>query len=58
MSKEKVIETIAKAGKPLKGGEIAELSGLEKKAVDKIIKQLKTENKIFSPKNCFYDIKK
>lgn len=58
MSKEKVIETIAKAGKPLKGGEISELSGIDKKVVDKLIKELKKEEKIFSPKNCFYDVKK
>lgn len=57
MSKEKVIETIQKAGKPLKGGEIAELSGIDKKQVDKFIKELKTEEIIFSPKRCFYDVK-
>jgi predicted transcriptional regulator len=58
MSKEKVIETIKKAGKPLKGGEISELSGIDKKIVDKLIKELKTDEKIFSPKRCFYDVKK
>ena len=54
---QKVISTIKKAKKPLKGGEIAELSGLDKKEVDKAIKELKVEDKIFSPKRCFYDIK-
>jgi len=58
MSKEKVIETIEKAGKPLKGGEISELTGIDKKVVDKLIKELKKEEKIFSPKNCYYDVKK
>lgn len=58
MSKEKVIETIQKAGKPLKGGEIAELSGIDKKQVDKFIKELKTDEQIFSPKRCYYDVKK
>jgi len=58
MNKEKVIEIIEKAGKPLKGGEISELTGIDKKVVDKLIKELKKEEKIFSPKNCYYDVKK
>jgi len=55
--KEIVLETLKKSDTPLKGGEIAEKSGLEKKVVDKAIKQLKTEEKIFSPKRCYYDAK-
>jgi len=55
--KDKVIETLSKAGKPLRPGEIAELGGLDKKDVDKAIKELKVEDKIFSPKRCFYDVK-
>ena len=57
-AQEKVLETLASSEKPLKGGEIAELSGLEKKDVDKAIKVLKADEKIFSPKRCFYDVKK
>jgi len=52
-----VVQTIKDAGKPLKGGEIVEMSGLDKKDVDKAIKKLKDEEKIFSPKRCFYDVK-
>jgi predicted transcriptional regulator len=54
----KVIETINKAGKALRPGDIADLSGLNKQEVEKAIKKLKAENKIFSPVRCFYDIKK
>lgn len=54
--KEKVLEVLATAGEPLKGGQIVELSGIEKKEVDKAIKALKTEGKIDSPKRCFYGI--
>ncbi len=58
MSTEKiVIETLAKAGKPLKAGEIAEITGIDKKDVSKAIKILKTDEKIFSPKNCFYSVR-
>ena len=44
--KQTVLDTLKKSDTPLKGGEIAELSGLEKKAVDKAIKQLKAEDLI------------
>ena len=57
-NKEKVIKAYADAGEPLKAGQIAELSGVDKKEVDKIIKVLKTEKTIYSPKRCFYQIKK
>ena len=53
-----IIETLKKAGKALKSGEIAEMSGLDKKDVDKAIKILKAEKKIYTPKRCFYDVQK
>jgi len=53
--KEIVLKTLQDSDQPLKGGEIAEKSGVDKKEVDKAIKQLKDEEKIFSPKRCFYD---
>ncbi len=53
-----IIETLKEAGKALKAGEIAELSGIDKKDVDKVIKVLKSENKLYCPKRCFYDIQK
>jgi len=57
-NKEKVLKTLSEAEKPLKSGEISELSGIDKKEIDKAIKALKTEEKIYSPKRCFYDINK
>jgi DNA-binding transcriptional regulator GbsR (MarR family) len=57
MSVEKVLETLNAAGKPLKAGEIAEASGLDKKEVDKAMKVLKKEEKIVSPKRCFWEPK-
>lgn len=56
-SKDKVLDTLRKSDQPLKGGEIAERSGLDKKEVDKAIKVLKTEGVIDSPKRCFYTAK-
>ncbi len=54
---EKVLELLTKSESPLKAGEIAELAGLDRKDVDKAIKLLKKEEKIFSPKNCYYQAK-
>jgi len=51
---ELVLKAMNEAGKPLKAGEIAEITGLDKKDVEKAIKKLKAENKINSPKNCYY----
>jgi chromosome segregation and condensation protein ScpB len=53
-----VMQTLTVAGKPLKSGEIALAAGIDKAEVDKAIKQLKKEEKIYSPKNCFFDVKK
>lgn len=57
MSKKKVLAVMKSAGKPLKAGEIAELAGLEKKEVDKAMKQLKDNGDIISPKVCFWQPK-
>ena len=40
-TKEKVLATMKEAGMPLNAGKIAELSGLDRKEVDKAMKQLK-----------------
>lgn len=58
MSAEKVLEVMAAAGKPLKAGEIAERSGLDKKVVDKAMNELKKAGKIVSPVRCAWEVKK
>ncbi|MGC8802716.1 MAG: MarR family transcriptional regulator [Bacteroidales bacterium] len=57
MSKEIVLTVLKNSGKPMKTAEIAAAAGLDKKEVEKAIKALKSEEKIFSPKNCFYQAK-
>ena len=54
---QKVLDTLKSAGKALKAGEIAELAGLDKKEVDKAMKELKKEEKIISPKVCYWQAK-
>jgi len=57
MSTEKVLAAMQVAGKPMKAGEIAEASGLDKNEVEKAMKRLKAEEKIVSPKRCFWEPK-
>ena len=52
-----IISTLKKAGKPMKAGEIAEMAGIDKAEVDKALKKLKKEEKVESPKVCYYQPK-
>ena len=56
-NRESVLEAFKDSDKPLRPGEIAEKMGIESKEVSKIIKELREEGKIFSPKRCYYDLK-
>ncbi|MBN2415312.1 winged helix-turn-helix transcriptional regulator [bacterium] len=56
-SREKILATMRKAGKPLKAGEIAELSGLDTSAVNAAMTILKKEEMIISPKRCYWQPK-
>jgi predicted Zn-ribbon and HTH transcriptional regulator len=53
-TKETVLKVLKDSPEPLKAGDIAQKAGLDKKEVDKAIKALKKEEKIVSPKRCFY----
>ncbi|WNY25224.1 helix-turn-helix domain-containing protein [Methanolapillus millepedarum] len=41
-------------GKPVKPGELAEISGKDNKEVSKIIDSLKKQGLVCSPKRCYY----
>jgi len=49
-----VLDAITAAGKPLRAGDVAKLTGLDKDEVAAIFKTLKKEGKLVSPKACFY----
>ena len=51
-TKEKVLATMKEAGTPLNAGKIAELSGIDRKEVDRVMKLLKEEGAIVSPVRC------
>lgn len=50
--KNTVLEVMRKAGEPVNAGKIAELTGLDRKAVDKAMAELKKEGAIVSPVRC------
>ena len=54
-TKDTVLETMKQAGMPLNAGKIAELSGLDRKEVDKAMKELKAEGAIVSPVRCKWE---
>ena len=53
----KVLAAMKKAGTPLNAGKVAELSGLDRKEVDKAMTALKAAGKIVSPKRCYWEPK-
>lgn len=48
---DKILKTLSS---PMKAGEIAEATGIDKKDVDAILKKLIKEGKVHSPKRCYY----
>lgn len=53
-NKELVFKTLKESDIALRAGEIANKSEIDKKEVDKVMKQLKDEGRIVSPKRCFW----
>lgn len=51
-SQDRVLEAMKKAGTPLSAGQLADLTGLDKKEVEKAMKGLKAAEKIESPIRC------
>lgn len=54
---ERVIELIAKS-EPMRPSEIAKTLNIHKKDLDKVLRQLKHDSKIISPKRGIYSIEK
>lgn len=54
--KEKVIEAFKNSEEPLNAKEVSEISGVDKKEVDKIMKELKKDETIVSPKRCYWTL--
>ena len=56
--KDKVLQVMKDADKPVRPGDIAKELGVDSKEVSKAVKELKIEGKIISPKRCFYSVSK
>jgi len=52
-----ILTALKNAGEPLNAGKVAEITGLDRKVVDKVMTQLKAEDLIVSPKRCFWTVK-
>ena len=53
--KEIVLDAMRKAGEPVNAGKIVELTGLDRKIVDKVMADLKKEGLIVSPVRCKWE---
>ncbi|MBO4359970.1 MAG: transcriptional regulator [Eubacteriaceae bacterium] len=53
--KDIILEAMKKAGEPLNATKVAELTGLDKKAVDKAFAAMKKEGLIVSPVRCKWE---
>ncbi|MDD6228429.1 MAG: MarR family transcriptional regulator [Bacteroidales bacterium] len=51
-----VLEAMRKAGEPVNAGKIVELTGLDRKVVDKAMTALKKEGAIVSPVRCKWTV--
>ena len=52
---EKILEVMREAGEPLNAGKVAELSGLDRKVVDKAFAAMKKDGTIVSPVRCKWE---
>ncbi|MDF9823785.1 transcription initiation factor TFIIIB Brf1 subunit/transcription initiation factor TFIIB [Breznakia sp. PF5-3] len=54
-TKEKVLEAMRDAGKPMSAGEVEKATGIDRKEIDKAFKELKKEEAIVSPVRCKWE---
>ena len=53
--KETILEAMKKAGEPVSAGKVAELTGLDRKVVDKAFAEMKKDGSIVSPVRCKWE---
>ena len=56
-TKEKVLEAMREAGKPLSTGDVQKATNMDRKDVDKAFKELKADGSIVSPVRCKWEPK-
>jgi hypothetical protein len=50
-----ILEAMKKVGEPLNAGKVAELTGLDRKEVDKAFNEMKKDGSIVSPVRCKWE---
>ena len=50
-----ILEAMKKAGEPLNAGKVAELTGLDRKEVNKAFNEMKKDGSIVSPVRCKWE---
>jgi hypothetical protein len=53
--KEQILKAMRDAGEPLNAGKVAELTGLDRKVVDKAFAEMKKDGTIVSPVRCKWE---
>ena len=53
--KQIILDAMKKAGEPLNAGKVAELTGLDRKTVDKAFAEMKKDGSIVSPVRCKWE---
>ena len=53
--KETILKAMKKAGEPLSAGKVAELTGLDRKVIDKAFAEMKKDGIIVSPVRCKWE---
>ena len=54
-AKEQVLKAMREAGEPVNAGKVAEMTGLDRKVVDKAFAELKKKGAIVSPVRCKWE---
>jgi hypothetical protein len=52
--KQQVLDAMKAAGEPLNAGKVVDMTGLDRKVVDKAMADLKKTGDIVSPKRCYW----
>ncbi|HZL08981.1 MAG TPA: hypothetical protein VFC65_03200 [Prolixibacteraceae bacterium] len=55
--KELILNVMKMAGEPLNAGKIVDLTGIDRKVVDKTMAKMKDEGIIESPRRCYWQAK-
>ncbi|ADY56305.1 hypothetical protein Sgly_2012 [Syntrophobotulus glycolicus DSM 8271] len=54
-TKEKVLQAMIEAGKPLSAGDVEKIIGIDRKEIDQAFKELKKDEAIASPVRCKWE---